>query len=247
MFLQQQKQFGIPELETLRDATSSISQNPNLPFPSFLIKAEFASGLLNTIILIITVTKLILPAVKTIDRLAKSSYTFINNSYFKEVKYVEDILENILLLTQSDRVCIGVFHNGDKWGSFHFMKMSIIYEAVKPGIQSFKKKFHSVPIEKLLDEIKTINTSEFKIFNYNSDLNIGCRQHMDTCGLTSISSRLISKNSEASDSIIAVINCHKVNGTFNQSSFLSEDLIREFNRLCWALSRINESKPLPDI
>lgn len=240
------QQFGISDLESLRDATSSISQNPN-PSTSlnYLLKAEVITGLLNTLIIIITLTKFILPTVKTLDKLLKSSYTLLIKSYIKEVKYVEDILENILLLTKADRVCVGVFHNGDNWGSFHFLKMSIIYEATKPGIQSFKKRFQAVPIENILTEIKNITSTEFKVFTYSEDLSQGCKQHMDASGLSSIASRLISKG-ENEDNIIAVINCHKVTGNFSGVAFSEPDIEREFNRLCWALTRINESKALPD-
>lgn len=238
-------QFGVPELESLRDATSTISQDPNIPSPlNYLIKAEVITSILNTTIIIITLLKFIIPTIKTLDKLAKSSYSFLSKSYIKDVNYVEDILENILLLTDSDRVCVGVFHNGENWGSFHFLKMSIIYEATRPGIQAFKKRFQSIPLERISTEINNITTQEFRIFNYSADLPVGCCQYMDANGLSSISSRLIA-TSNNEDKAIAVINCHKVSGTFNSTDFSLADLIREFNRLSWALSRINESKPLP--
>lgn len=249
MYTTQLAQFGVPELESLRDATNSISQDPNqTPPTNLLLKAEFISSLINTLIIAITIVKFIMPAVKTIDKLTKSSYSFLTKSYFKEVKYVEDILENILLLTEADRVCVGVFHNGDKWGSFHFMKMSIIYEAKRPGIQSFKKTFQSVPIERLIEEIKSVSEGYFSLFNKSDSLSVGCQQHMDANGISAISSRLISKNQDKeSDRVIAVINCHKITGSFDQELFEQPEVVREFNRLCWALTRINESKSLPDL
>lgn len=199
---------------------------------------EYFSLFINCVILLTLIIKVIQP----LTDIVKPLKVKLTKKYFKEIDFVEDLLEELLLLTKADRVCVGVFHNGQVWGHFHFMKMTIAYEACKHGISSIKKLYANVPIEKIKNQLQIVNVDEFSIFNRNDNLEPECVRYLDSQNLKGILSRLLTNKK---GEVIAILEAQRLCGYFGKEDLSDSRLEPTFNRLMHNLSLINEGKELP--
>lgn len=139
-------------------------------------------------------------------------------------------------------MCVGVFHNGQVWGHFHFMKMTIAYEACKHGISSIKKLYANVPIEKIKNQLQVVDVDKFSIFNRDDDLEPECVRYLDSQNLKGILSRLLTNKK---GEVIAILEAQRLYGYFSKEDLSDNRLEPTFNRLIHNLSLINEGKELP--
>ena len=223
---------SLEQIKILSNETVKIIQKQeNITF------YDYFSLLINLLIIATLIYKVIQP----LSEIVKPFKVRLTKNYFKEIDYIEDILEEIMILTDSDRVCVGVFHNGDTWGQFHFLKMTIIYEARKQGITSIKKIYNNVPLEKIKEQLQKIKEDKFYIFNRKNDFSVECMQYLDSQNLKGILSRLISNKK---GDVIAILESQRLGGYFSQLDLNDPRLEPTFNRLVYSLSLINEGKQL---
>jgi hypothetical protein len=144
--------------------------------------------------------------------------------------------------SDSDRVCLGVLHNGERWGSKHFTKMTIAYETRKSGIASVKSLFRGVDIEKVREELRIATHTEFVSFKRSdSGLSSGCKTYLDTVGIKSVSTRLL-RSKEGVYGILELQKLSESESVIDDSK--SQQLEEIYNRLSWAIDRVRKGKKL---
>lgn len=221
------------KIQTIQSDTLKIIRKENN-----ITTEEYISLFINFIILLTLVIKVIQP----LTDIVKPLKVKLTKKYFKEISFIEDLLEELLLLTKADRVCVGVFHNGQVWGHFHFMKMTIAYEACKYGITSIKKLYANVPLEKIKNQLQVVDEDKFSIFNRDDDLEPECIKYLDSQNLKGILSRLITNKK---GEVIAILEAQRLCSYFGNEDLSDSRLEPTFNRLIHNLSLINEGKELP--
>lgn len=137
-----------------------------------------------------------------IDKTAMTDIiSFITKDDIKFTEQIEDILNQLLVLVNCDRVVIGIFHNGSSLGHLHNSYVSIEYEVTADGISSIKEEVKKIPIRKIQTEISNGLETSNKFIKYNrkdNNLPQKCIQHLDNINVEEIWSRLlITENKEA--------------------------------------------------
>ena len=171
-----------------------------------------------------------------------NAITYLTDSHFKETEYIEGILRDLLVASDSDRVCLGVLHNGERWGSKHFTKMTIAYETRKSGIASVKSLFRGVDIEKVREELRIATHTKFISFKRSDlDLSSGCRVYLDSVGIRSVTTRLL-RSKEGVYGILELQKLSESESVIDDSK--SQQLEEIYNRLSWAMDRVRKGKKL---
>lgn len=204
---------------------------------------------LTLIVIILTLITSILNG-KKLAYLTKSNIlAYLNNDNIKNVLYIENLLEKLLLLTNSSRICVGLFHNGTSIGSYSFKKMSIIYEAKRSDTKSIKNNYKDVELARLYKHLAKVNTDNFTFSSRDDDsLDKECIQYLDFLNLTAVYSILLSDSKGVYGILeIQYLDKNKYNvETFEDSSILEErDIL--FNKISKSISFIVNNKKIPDI
>lgn len=194
-----------------------------------------------TVLVANTITNIV-NLVKIGNTVSRNAITYLTEGHFKETEYIEGILRDLLTASDSDRVCLGVLHNGERWGSKHFTKMTVAYETRKYGIASVKPVFKAVDIEKIKEELRISKNTEFTSFNRSdSGLSNGCKEYLDSVGIKSVSSRLL-KSKEGTYAILELQKLSERELVKDDSE--SQKLDEIYNRLSWAMDRVRKGKKL---
>jgi len=138
----------------------------------------------------------LLTNVLNLVKLSEGFYTNISTGITKKqldfIEYVENILYQLVEVTDTDRGCIGLFHNSKTWGSVHFLKMSILYEARRDGIKSIRRRFQNVEVEVIREEIAISSSRRFtKLSLTDEKLSDSCKYYLSTVGVNSVYTRKI--------------------------------------------------------
>lgn len=194
-----------------------------------------------TILVANTVTNIV-NLVKVGGTASRNAIIYLTDNHFKETEYIEGILRDLLVASDSDRVCLGVLHNGERWGSKHFTKMTIAYETRKSGIASVKALFKGVDIEKIREELKVSIHTEFTSFNRSDPgLSSGCKIYLDSVGIKSVISRLL-RSKEGTYGILELQKLSERESGIDDRK--SQQLDEIYNRLFWAMDRVRKGKKL---
>jgi hypothetical protein len=194
-----------------------------------------------TVLVANTITNIV-NLVRIGNTVSRNAITYLTESHFKETEYIEGILRDLLTASDSDRVCLGVLHNGERWGSKHFTKMTVAYETRKSGIASVKPVFKAVDIEKISEELRIATHTEFISFK-RSDLGLssGCKIYLDTVGIKSVSTRLL----RSKEGVYAILELQKLSESESvKDDSKSQKLEEIYNRLSWAMDRVRKGKKL---
>lgn len=193
----------------------------------------------------------------------KNIIAYLQPEHFQDKEYIEDILNEMLLTSQSDRVCLGILHNGTSWGNLHFTKMSVRYEARRIGIESVKTILVDVDIERIKEEVRGYSDSEFKYFSKeDSNLSPGCVAYLDNFGIKSVYSRLLSSKESMTNKlfnkfikpkevgIYAILELQKISdepthirGAEEQAK-TKQKLEELYQKLLWTMDRVRKGKRL---
>jgi hypothetical protein len=194
------------------------------------------------IILIVNTITNIVSLIKIGNTVRRNAITYLSDNHFKETDYIEGILRELLIVSDSDRVCLGVLHNGEYWGSKHFTKMTIAYETKKSGINSIKYLFRGVDIEKISSELKSATHTEFTNFNrIDSNLSTGCKEYLDTLGIKSVSTRLL----RSKEGVYGILELQKLSERdLKINSVKSQQQEEIFNKLSWAMDRVRKGQKI---
>lgn len=194
-----------------------------------------------TVLIANTVTNII-NLVSIGNTAARNAIIYLSDTHFKETEYIEGILRDLLVASDSDRVCLGILHNGERWGSKHFTKMTIAYETRKSGISSIKSLFKGVDIEKVREELRIATHTKFITFNRSdSGLSRGCQVYLDSVGIKSVSTRLL-RSKEGVYGILELQKLSENNLVMNDNK--SEQTEEIYNKLSWAMDRVRKGKKL---
>lgn len=157
-----------------------------LPSESIIILA------FTTIVLISNLLTNVLNLAKLSEGLYTNISTGISKRHLEFIEYVENILYQLVEVTDTDRACIGLFHNSKTWGSVHFLKMSILYEARRDGVRSIRRKFQNVELEVIREEISISSSDRFiKLSATDERLSDSCKYYLTTVGINSVYTRKI--------------------------------------------------------
>lgn len=188
----------------------------------------------------------------------KNITAYLKPDHFQDKEYIENILKDMLTTSHSDRVCLGIFHNGSNWGNLHFTKMSVKYEARRQGIESVKNILKDIDIERISEEIKAYSEEEFRHFSIeDSNLSPGCIIYLDNLGIKSVWSRLLSSKESISSKLLskfikpkevgvyAILEIQSLSEESKENSYSAdteqklEDL---YKKLLWAVDRVRRGK-----
>jgi hypothetical protein len=148
--------------------------------------------------------------------------TYLNLNHIKETREIENILQEMLAVSQCHRVLIGLFHNGTSVGTHHFNKMSVFYEVVAPSISPLRDKTQNVLLYKLYDEIENNTGDTFsKYSREDKDLKPRCIMHLDNIGVKESLKRLLVDSDKG---IYGIVELQWVN-------FTSEDIMKDTSNL----------------
>ena len=157
-----------------------------LPSESIIILA------FTTIVLISNLLTNVLNLAKLSEGFYTNISTGISKRHLEFIEYVENILYELVEVTDTDRACIGLFHNSKTWGSVHFLKMSILYEAKRDGVRSIRRKFQNVELEVIREEISISSSDRFtKLSATDERLSDSCKYYLTTVGINSVYTRKI--------------------------------------------------------
>lgn len=205
--------------------------------------------------------------VTTIFNLAKTGQTikrnvtaYLNKEDFQDKAVIEAILRDMLEVSQSDRVCLGILHNGTGWGAVHFTKMSVRYEARRVGIESVKGVFKDIDIDRISEEIVAAEVDRFTYFTRDDKrLNAGCTAYLDSLGIKSVYTRLLSSKESLTGKLLSRFIKPKEVGVYAilelQNITEEEDLISAddkvkqqveelYQKLVWSMERVRKGKKL---
>jgi hypothetical protein len=74
-----------------------------------------------------------------------------STDYDEQIRF---ILIQYLALTKADRVCLAMYHNGEKYlNGFKYKKATITHEEAKPGVAKVGRFYRSVPLSQLTEFI----------------------------------------------------------------------------------------------
>lgn len=172
---------------------------------------------------------------------------YINKDSVQQKKKIEQILLELRALTDADRVVVGLFHNGTSVGSFHFTKLSLVYESLKTGITSLRKRYKDIDVTGIEGELLTYQSDKFTR-NAVSDINVdnGCKQYLNSIGLESVYTRLIPVNGEKN----SYYGVTQIQFASEHNDEISQDRLKEiektYNRLLTALDYVRRNKKIPD-
>lgn len=192
---------------------------------------------------------------------AKKNITaYLKPEHFEDREYIENILKEMLQVSHSDRVCLGIFHNGTNWGNLHFTKMSVKYEARRQGIESVKPILKDIDIERIAEDIRAYTDTEFRYFSReNLGINPGCIVYLDSLGIKSVCCRLLSSKESIGNKLFRRFFKPKEVGVYAilELQSLSEEsredkdptstkqkLEELYKKLVWAMDRVRKGKKL---
>lgn len=186
-------------------------QIPTVSEPSFVEQIQkqidFSDGINGTeaffLLLIFTLiiskfTSAIEPAKKVIE-----SLTYVSKEDLELLNDIENCMQRLMSATQSDRIIIGLFHNGttDKLG-FHEKKISAIFE-VTDRLKPTKDQVQSIPIDFVKEEILLADDKYFQTYK-RGNLHSRCDEYLDRIGIVRKDFKLLKDNR----SIYGLINIH---------------------------------------
>lgn len=189
----------------------------------------------------------------------KNVVAYLKPEHFQDREYIENILKEMLTTSQSDRVCLGILHNGTNWGKLHFTKMTVKYEARRQGIESVKNILKDIDIERISEEIKKYSEDEFKHFSRkDSTLSPGCIVYLDSLGIKSVYSRLLSSKESITNKLFnrffkpkevgvyAILEMQRLTEEeeYRYSDCTQQKLEELYKKLLWAMDRVRTGKRL---
>lgn len=205
--------------------------------------------------------------ITTIFNLAKTGQTikrnvtaYLNKEDFQEKAVIEAILKDMLEVSESDRVCLGILHNGTGWGALHFTKMTVRYEARKAGIESVKGVFKDIDIDKISEEIVEAEVDRFTYFTREDKrLNVGCAAYLDSLGIKSVYTRLMSSKESLTGKLLsklikpkevgvyAILELQKITeeaDLINVDDKVKQQVEELYQKLVWSMERVRKGKKL---
>jgi hypothetical protein len=184
------KDYGRIVVDSTERVLKDYVDTGHLPSESITILAFTA------IVLISNLLTNILNLVKLSEVLYTNISTGISKKQLEFIEYVEKTLYELVEVTDTDRACIGLFHNGKTWGSVHFLKMSILYEARRDGVSSIRRKFQNVEVEGIREEIAISHSDKFtKISITDERLSDSCKYYLRSVGInTAYTRKIVDKN-----------------------------------------------------
>lgn len=175
--------------------------------------------------------------------------TYLNKEAIKQTLYIEDLLNQLLLLLDCSRVCIGLFHNGTSLGGFAFKKMSVFYEARRSDAISLKDTIKNIDLNKLNEHLYNLNDDYFtEIDRDNENLSNDCKRYLDFANLKAVYSVLLKNNKK----IYGILEIQYLkNNERNINNFKDIEIQEEkevlINKILKSLSYIVENKKIPNI
>ncbi|MBE9234287.1 hypothetical protein IQ231_22220 [Cuspidothrix issatschenkoi LEGE 03284] len=161
-----------------------------------------------------------------------NAITYLTNNHLHEVREIENILSEMLAVTQCHRIAVGLFHNGKSVGKHHFNKMSVFYEVEAPGINPLKDALQNIPLSKIYDEIEMSSGESFiKVSALDKSLKSRCVMHLNSIGVKELLSRLLIAPNKG---IYGIIQLHWVENTTEnilENPVMLSQLNKLFNRL----------------
>ncbi|TRT88118.1 MAG: hypothetical protein EWV82_03180 [Microcystis aeruginosa Ma_AC_P_19900807_S299] len=161
-----------------------------------------------------------------------NAITYLTNNHLHDVREIENILSEMLAVTQCHRIAVGLFHNGKSVGKHHFNKMSVFYEVVAPGITPLKDELQNISLSKIYDDIESSSGQSFiKVSAEDKSLKSRCVVHLDSIGVKELLSRLLVASNKG---IYGIIQLHWVENTTEnilENPAIVAQLNKLFNRL----------------
>ncbi|WP_206758472.1 hypothetical protein [Calothrix sp. FACHB-1219] len=170
--------------------------------------------------------------------------TYVTAHSVKQRQYIDFILEELLLVTSSNRAVLGLFHNGTRLGAISFTSMSVFHEAVDANTNSLKSRFKNVPIEKIEEEIlKGLNSPhEFIKYSIDQELPPGCLKYLNRNGIHTVYSRVLMNSNKGMYGILEIQYLSQPSNDFllDKSRINQVELI--FSKLTKAIEAIRDNK-----
>lgn len=206
----------------------------HLPSESIIILA------FTTIVLMSNLLTNILNLVKLSEGFYTNISTGISKKQLEFIEYVENTLYELVEVTDTDRACIGLFHNSKTWGSVHFLKMSILYEARRDGVRSIRRKFQNVEIEVIREEIAMSYSDRFtKLSVTDERLSDSCKYYLSTVGINTVYTRKIV---DKKGNILGIIELQNIVDRPRKDAIDSEVTEMLYRKLSTIVNRIKNRK-----
>lgn len=152
----------------------------------------------------------------------------------RDLVRARELLAQLAILTNSDRVLLGLYHNGliDSSG-FHLSRLQILAGYFQPGTENVSEYLRVVPVS-AVPELRSLWASPNGMVMVRADdpaLSTGCRTYLD---LRSIRI-LVNITLRAGDTDVGVLGCHYTRGQEPRDGVFESDevkqVLRELSRL----------------
>jgi len=235
----------IEEIDAGQELIQKVKDNPPIHF------ADYLEIFISSIILIIAIyTKLGVSETSTSNMIR-----YISKKELGQTEEIEDTLKEFLWISHADRVCVGIFHNGQRVGQLHYDKVSVFYEETGPNIKYIKHNIQNVNLSKVYKHIINTPENSFSKFSRDDDAatNINFSKFLDSISINTVYSRLLidpksleGKNDEkliygivelhyidspGKDKLIDPIKVRELDIVFNKLAALLDTRIRKTNKL----------------
>lgn len=165
------------EITELKDTI--IEKLPqNSPFKTWV---EDIYGIFLVFTLIISIlNKIQLDKVSKINVIAS-----FNRNNLKKQKEIQYILNDILILTDADRVVLGYFHNGKKAGRIDFLKISVpkFFEVTNNRTKPISKKLKNIDIDLIGEDLAIAKPGQLVFVEKSKIEDVDCKGYLESIGI----------------------------------------------------------------
>lgn len=227
----QEVQLANDELSQLKKAIDRTQTNQHVDAWSIFVLAAsivvFCSSLVTYITSLKNSTKNIIAYIKPRDR--------------REKIIVENYLRELMGQSGAVRVLVGMFHNGTSVGSFHFNKMSVLYEVSKYGYASVKSRYKDVDFSTIERYISLSNPDKWTKFD-TSPSTVDKHPHFNGLNLDVVFTRLLNCNK-------GIYGMIELQYTEEKDSELTEEQLQNlesvFSNVVYVLDLVRNNKKIP--
>lgn len=180
---------------------------------------------------------------KVISAKTKNIISYIKPKDNKEKNIIEGNLRQVMGEASAIRVAVAMFHNGSSIGSYHFNKMSMLYEVTKSGYASIKSKVQNIPFVNIEKSVQLSSADKWTKFSISTpNLDKECIKYLRVNNLEAVYSRLLASK----EGIYGIIELQYSN---EEDSSLSDETFQiiesSFYTIAFLLDLIRRDKPLP--